>query len=206
MNFPPISSDFINNNIFHKIFKVTPTGDPSLRVKIEKGSFWVNNIELKEYEGGLSPIFELPSHHGRWALLVISSVTKLPKIIYGEAAPNNPKTPILPSECIPLAWTFLESNSKYVTHDNLFDARPFFSAHKHISATSLIASSGSGSGLPLFQFTPDGLAKFYSLKAGRNITLTTTESNDILIETTYASGADIAFENVKNIDCGLFTE
>lgn len=186
----------IDKGMFFKLFKVSSTPDPSLRVRISEGALWLNNRKYILYEGGYSPFLQIPTSNARWVLLSLNPANRLPQITYGPIA-LDPVKPDCPSEHMPLAYILLESGMTKILNNQIYDARPFFISTKHFDAKDFIESMGGG--IPIFEFSGDR-ARFYTLKPGKNISIQQYDPGEL----TFEVDVDIGFDDVILIDCGYF--
>jgi len=87
INLPPYGDQFRRAGCFLSTLKTTPTPEPSMKVIVSAGGFWLNSREYVEYRGGSSPDFEAPTINSYWGLLYLHSSGNL-RIEYGTPGSN----------------------------------------------------------------------------------------------------------------------
>jgi hypothetical protein len=139
INLPPYGDQFRRAGCFLSTLKTTPTPEPSMKVIVSAGGFWLNSREYVEYRGGSSPDFEAPTINSYWGLLYLNSSGNL-RIEYGTPG-SNPDFPECPSNSFPIAAVFLSRTSNRITDDMLFDIRGVFlssaTSHDGLTGTDL---------------------------------------------------------------------
>ena len=123
MNLPPYGDDFRRFDNHFSSLKVTPTPNPSMRLQVTPGIFWLNGKKLIEYKGGSSPTFEPPSVNSKFSLLVLNYSGNL-RVIDGQQS-SSPQLPECPKDCFPLTGVYLKRNDIKITSDMIFDLRGF---------------------------------------------------------------------------------
>jgi len=199
LNLPPFSHDFLKRGMFFQMFKSYPTPAPSMRVRIKPGHFWLNNDAFIDWDGGVSPMFHAPNSHAYWALLSLNPNNQRPTITYGSNTAE-PIPPRCPTEHLPIAWVYLEDTTTAITRRHLFDARPFFTSHRHFDARDFMEHGGTG--VHLFRFTDQNKAKFYSIVPGENVFLQLINEDELRLDIS----ADIGFDDVCLLDMGYFSD
>ena len=109
------------------MFQPSAQDSPNMSIKINQGSFWVNNEIFVEYGGGSCPKIEAPSSGAKWVLVAINKLG-VAVLINGLVKPNNPAPPDIDKNILPIAFIFVKSSTKAITNDMIFDARPVYSA------------------------------------------------------------------------------
>lgn len=127
MNRPPRGDAFRRGQYAHVMFQPSAQDTPNMTVKINQGSFWVNNTTFVEYAGGASPKIEAPVSGAKWVLIAINKLGT-PVLFNGIVMPNNPEPPEVDKNVLPIAFVFVKSSTKLITNDMIFDARPVFAA------------------------------------------------------------------------------
>lgn len=127
MNRPIKGDAFRRGQYAHVMFQASANDVPNMRIKINEGSFWINNKTLIEYSGGQSPLIEAPLSGAKWVLVAINKIGKA--VLYnGHAVPNNPDAPYVDKNVLPIAFIYIKSSTKVITNDMIYDARPLYAA------------------------------------------------------------------------------
>ena len=126
MNLPPYGDQFRRVDSFFSTLKVAATPDPSLKVSISAGGFWLNTKKYIEYKGGVSPDFILPTVNSKLSLVTINHNGQV-RIVDGEQS-SHPMIPDCPSDCFPVAVIFLSRTDTKITSDKIFDIRCIFNS------------------------------------------------------------------------------
>jgi len=127
MNKPIKGDGFRRGQYAHVMFQASANDVPDMRIKVNEGSFWVNNKQLVEFNGGQSPVIEAPLSGAKWVLVAINKLGKI--VLYnGHALPNNPDAPYIDKNVLPIAFVYIKSSTKVITNDMIYDARPLYAA------------------------------------------------------------------------------
>ena len=127
MNKPIKGDGFRRGQYAHVMFQASANDVPDMRIKVNEGSFWVNNKQLVEFNGGQSPVIEAPLSGAKWVLVAINKLGKI--VLYnGHAVPNNPDAPYIDKNVLPIAFVYIKSSTKVITNDMIYDARPLYAA------------------------------------------------------------------------------
>lgn len=127
MNRPPRGDSYRRGQYAQVMFQPSAQDTPNMTVKINQGSFWVNNATFVEYAGGASPKIEAPVSGAKWVLIAINKLGTA-VLFNGIVMPNNPEPPEIDKNVLPVAFVFIKSSTKLITNDMIFDARPVFAA------------------------------------------------------------------------------
>ena len=74
MNKPIKGDSYRRGQYAHVMFQASANDVPDMRIKINEGSFWVNNKQLIEFNGGQSPVIEAPLSGAKWVLVAINKL------------------------------------------------------------------------------------------------------------------------------------
>lgn len=127
MNRPPKGDSYRKGQSSYVMFQPMAQDTPNMTVKINQGSFWVNNSTFVEYAGGSSPVIEAPSSGAKWTLIAINKLGAV-ILLNGLVMPNNPEPPEITKNILPIAFIYVKSSTKVITNDMIYDARPVFAA------------------------------------------------------------------------------
>lgn len=138
MNRPIKGDGYRRGQYAHVMFQASACDVPEMKVKINEGSFWVNNRTIVEYGGGQSPLIEAPKSGAKWVLVAINKLGKV-TLYNGVPMPNNPEPPKVDKNVLPVAFVFVKSSSRVITNDMIYDARPLYAAGGYPEAHNVLA-------------------------------------------------------------------
>lgn len=152
MNRPIKGDSYRRGQYAHVMFQASASDVPSMRIKINEGSFWANNKELVEYGGGQSPVIEAPKSGAKWVLVAINKLGKA--VLYnGQAVPNNPDAPKVDKNVLPVAFVYIKSSTTVITNDMIYDARPLYAAGGYPEQHNLLAGRDESDCHPISAIT-----------------------------------------------------
>ena len=136
MPFPPKGNFLRALGRQDAMFQVTCSEVPDMRVRLREGSFWDNGTTFVEFPGGVSKPLTAPSV-GAKVVIVGVTISGAISIIDGQPATTSPKTPECPKNVMPCALILLQSTSKAITQEMIFDCRPNFYTRYPVSHNDL---------------------------------------------------------------------
>lgn len=127
MNRPPKGDSYRKGQSSYVMFQPMAQDTPNMTVKINQGSFWVNNSTFVEYAGGSSPVIEAPSSGAKWTLIAINKLGAIfiKWVGYAKQSLNHLE---ITKNILPIAFIYVKSSTKVITNDMIYDARPVFAA------------------------------------------------------------------------------
>jgi hypothetical protein len=148
LNRPPTGDEFRKLHALTMLGYVYATEIPSMTVKINPVSFWINGTRYVEYGGGLSPALVTPNAGAKWVLVCLAYDENLrrcmPVTVNGLPASNNdPPFPEINKDYLPLAAIYLDTTSYRITQSMIYDVRAMYStgspsvSHENLSGRDL---------------------------------------------------------------------
>lgn len=207
MNFPPKGNLLRLFDQQLKMFQVTCSEMPDMKVRVREGSYWDNGTNFVEFPGGISKPITAPSVGCKVVLIGVNTAANI-VVLDGEVATADPKAPVCPKSVLPCALILLQSTSTAITQEMIYDVRPVFYtrypvAHNDLTyrnvegAHDIEAISGLTDALTVRPDTTE-LQGFLNLKADLNGT-----DSPVFVLNKNGSGvvtvpADIIFERGNN--------
>lgn len=136
MQFPPKGNFLRKLGRQDAMFQVLCSEVPDMKVRLLEGSFWDNGTNFVEFPGGISKPLTAPSV-GAKIVIVGVTVSGSIAVIDGQAATSSPKPPECPKNVMPCALILLQSTSRAITQEMIFDCRPNFYTRYPVSHNDL---------------------------------------------------------------------
>ena len=130
----PAGDNYRRLGAAQEMLKVVPTEVPSLSVKVNAGTFFLNGKIPVEVEETISAPLSLPTINSFWVCVGISGSTGTLTMIYGPQSSGVPAFPTVPSNFLVLAGVLLSSNDTAITSSMIKDLRPVYGVSSVISA------------------------------------------------------------------------
>jgi hypothetical protein len=151
MNRPPKANEYREFDVHFRMGHVSATEVPTMSVKIDPISFWLNGNVFVEYGGGITPALVSPVSGAKWVLVCLNynASQVVPMIVNGTPATNNPPFPVPPKGYLPLGAVYLNSGITTVTQSMIYDIRPVFSAGSYPVAHADLSGRDVASSHPI---------------------------------------------------------
>src|SRR5574344_180703 len=140
MNKPVSGSTYRNLGAIFEELRVSAQKDPNMTVAVNEGSFYVDGMNIVEFEGGNSPIIQAPTSGNKWLVIGLNKVGTI-FVVSGTPVAKNTELPKIEKNQLPLAAIYLTANCKKITGDIVFDIRPFMASGTYPGDHSLLENT-----------------------------------------------------------------
>ena len=130
----PAGDNYRRLGAAQEMLKVVPTEVPSLSVKVNAGTFFLNGKIPVEVEETISAPLSLPTINSFWVCVGISGSTGTLTMIYGTPSSGVPAFPTVPSNFLVLAGVLISSTDTVITSNMIKDLRPIYGISSVISS------------------------------------------------------------------------